>query len=160
MKDKKLTRYLRAVRRRLALPTEKKNRVMDDLRCSITERREAGQSDEEILSALGSARQTAAELNEQLSADTFRKSPWRFACLLAAIAAAVTLISQGLQLWFLNAQIHAIGVIGGADGPTSIFVTTSTEPWATAGTLIVALLILAAGIFGYIRLRRLPPKKS
>lgn len=73
MKDKKLTRYLRAVRRRLALPTEKKNRVMDDLRCSITERREAGQSDEEILSALGSARQTAAELNEQLSADTFRK---------------------------------------------------------------------------------------
>ena len=49
MKEQQLARYLRAVRRRLALPREKKDRVIDDLRSAIAERREAGQSDAEIL---------------------------------------------------------------------------------------------------------------
>ena len=51
MNEKQLARYLCAVRQRLALPKDMKDRVMDDLRSSINERREAGQTDEEILAA-------------------------------------------------------------------------------------------------------------
>ena len=38
----------------------------------------------------------------------------------------------------------SVGVIGGADGPTAIFVTGS--PWMTALTVFALLAALAAGI--------------
>lgn len=60
MNEKQFARYLRAVRRRLTLPKKMKDRVMDNLRSSINERREAGQTDAEILAALGSAKQAAS----------------------------------------------------------------------------------------------------
>ena len=66
MNEKQLARYLRAVRRRLPLSEQMKDRVMDDLRSSINERREAGQTDAEIFAALGPAKQAAAELTAQL----------------------------------------------------------------------------------------------
>ena len=56
MNEKQFARYLRAVRRRLTLPKKVKDRVMDNLCSSINERREAGQTDAEILAALGSAK--------------------------------------------------------------------------------------------------------
>ena len=68
MNEKQFARYLRAVRRRLTLPKKMKDRVMDNLRSSINERREAGQTDAEILAALGSAKQAASELTAQLPA--------------------------------------------------------------------------------------------
>lgn len=66
MNEKQFARYLRAVRRRLTLPKKMKDRVMDNLRSSINERREARQTDAEILAALGSAKQAASELTAQL----------------------------------------------------------------------------------------------
>lgn len=61
---------------------------MDDLRSSINERREAGQTDAEIFAALGPAKQAAAELTAQLPGYAFRKSPLRFVCLGAAVLAS------------------------------------------------------------------------
>ena len=87
MNEKQLARYLRAVRRRLPLSGQMKDRVMDDLRSSINERREAGQTDAEIFAALGPAKQAAAELTAQLPGYAFRKSPLRFVCLGAAVLA-------------------------------------------------------------------------
>lgn len=40
----------------------------------------------------------------------------------------------------------SIGVIGGADGPTSIFVTSSAAP---AWKLVLNLILLLLGIFGF-----------
>lgn len=68
MNEKQFARYLRAVRRRLTLPKKMKDRVMDNLRSSINERREAGQTDAEILAALGSAKQAASELTRSCRA--------------------------------------------------------------------------------------------
>lgn len=81
MNEKQLARYLRAVRRRLPLSGQMKDRVMDDLRSSINERREAGQTDAEIFAALGPAKQAAAELTAQLPGYAFRKSPLRLSAL-------------------------------------------------------------------------------
>ena len=46
--QKKMKKYCNAIERRLNLPRELKNRVMSDFASSIQERREAGQTDEEI----------------------------------------------------------------------------------------------------------------
>ena len=155
MNEKQLARYLRAVRRRLALPKEMKDRVMDDLRGSINERREAGQTDEEILAALGSAKQAAAELTAQLPGYAFRRSPLRFVCLGAAALALLI----GLLKTVTNLRGFAsVGVIGGADGPTEIFIT-GPKIWDWAG-VIAAGVVLVLGVVGYLLLRRLPPKKD
>ena len=50
--QKKMKRYCQAIERRLNLPREVKVRVMTDLQSSISARREAGQTDEEIFSEL------------------------------------------------------------------------------------------------------------
>lgn len=155
--EKTLTRYLRAVRRRLALPKEIKDRVLADLRCSIDERREAGQSDEQIFAALGPARQVAAEWNEQLRAQAYRKSPWRVIPLAVAIVSALALVVTMVELVLAHFVARSVGIIGGADGPTAIFVT-SGSPSSDWGALALAAVLLALGIFAYLRLRRLPPK--
>ena len=124
MNEKQFARYLRAVRRRLTLPKKMKDRVMDNLRSSINERREAGQTDAEILAALGSAKQAASELTAQLPGYAFRKSPLRFICLGAAALALLV----GLLKTVTNLRGFAsIGVIGGADGPVAIVVGEAAQ---------------------------------
>ena len=149
MNEKQFARYLRAVRRRLTLPKKMKDRVMDNLRSSINERREAGQTDAEILAALGSAKQAASELTAQLPGYAFR-----FICLGAAV--------RGLLVRLLKTVTNlrgfaSIGVIGGADGPTEIFIAgPQIFDWAD---VIAAGVVLVLGVAGYLLLRRLPPKK-
>ena len=123
MNEKQLARYLRAVRRRLPLSGQMKDRVMDDLRSSINERREAGQTDAEILGA------------------------------------AVLALLAGLLKTVTNLRGFAsVGVIGGADGPTEIFIAgPQIFDWAD---VIAAGIVLVLGLIGYLLLRRLPPKKG
>ena len=155
MNEKQFARYLRAVRRRLTLPKKMKDRVMDNLRSSINERREAGQTDAEILAALGSAKQAASELTAQLPGYAFRKSPLRFICLGAAVLALLV----GLLKTVTNLRGFAsIGVIGGADGPTEIFIAgPQIFDWAD---VIAAGVVLVLGVAGYLLLRRLPPRRG
>ena len=154
----KIRRYLRAVRRRLPLPAAYRKRVMEDLESSIASRRESGQSDDEILTVLGAPAQAAADLCEGLQDKVLRKSPWRFLCLAAAIAAALVLLSGNLAellLWPVN---HNVGVIGGADGPTAIFISSTQSSMQTQR--LIAVLVLIAGSVGYILLRRCRPKRQ
>ena len=82
--DKNIKKFLRAVERQLRFPRDVRERVMSDFSSSISARREAGESVEEILNSLGGPKQAAAELNEQMREYTYVKSPWRFAVLGAA----------------------------------------------------------------------------
>lgn len=45
-----------------------------------------------------------------------------------------------------------MGIIGGADGPTAIFVSTTTEAWVLLGAAIVALTV--GGIRWIIHIKR------
>ena len=157
MNEKQFARYLRAVRRRLTLPKKMKDRVMDNLRSSINERREAGQTDAEILAALGSAKQAASELTAQLPGYAFRKSPLRFICLGAAVLALLV----GLLKTVTNLRGFAsIGVIGGADGPMVLFASLKLSPHLFVPITVVAYMYLglAYGGFPYL-VKLLVPKK-
>ena len=155
-----MEKYLRAVRRRLNMPNELKERVMTDFVSSIEARKEDGQSEESILAEFGSPKQAAKELNQQMKEYTYQKSPWRWACLALAIFSALCLAYRGLPgllLMLFNKSYNAasVGVIGGADGPTAIFVTTNTTAFPTAGIYVLLLLM---GILGFIALRKINRK--
>ena len=151
-----MKKYLNSIRRRLNLPREIKNRVMADLSGSIEERREAGMTDEAIMAELGTPREAATELNEQMKEYAYRKSPWRFLCLAVSGLSAAWLVwywgVMSLLTGFTIGESASVGIIGGADGPTSIFITGSPNVVDWDIVLMVGLLI--AGVIGYWRLCR------
>ena len=141
--EKKMKNYVNAVERRLNLPREIKARVMSDFQSSIVARREAGQTDEEIYAELGTPAKAAADLNEQMKDYTYRKSPWRFLFLGIAAIGGVRLLYDGfvslIGYFILHRELvqsggaAAIGIIGGADGPTAIFVTPRLDKTGVDG---------------------------
>lgn len=161
IEEKKMKRYCNAVERRLNLPREIKVRVMTDFTSSIQARREAGMTDEEIYAELGNSKKAAAELNEQMKEYCYRKSPWRF--LFAALAAygfwrvlKGLIALTGYLVFAMSMPEHSsMGIIGGADGPTAIFLTYSVPQWYH---FVIPVLLAAAGIFGFLRLRKCKQK--
>lgn len=158
--EKKTQKYLRSVRRRLNMPKALKDRVMADFAESMEARIEDGQKEETIFSELGTPKQAAEELNCQMEAYTYRKSPWRWACLALAILSGLCIAYKGLPglllMLFNKANNASIGIIGGADGPTAVFVTTSGNGFhATIGLYI---LLLITGVLGFLILRKLKQK--
>ena len=155
--QKKMKSYMTAIERRLNLPREMKARVMTDLQSSVAARREAGQTDEEIYAELGAPKAVAAELNEQMKAYAYTKSSWRWAAPAAAGLSAVMLLlhgAQGLLVSLLNLSVreqNSLGIIGGADGPTAIFVTTTWTP----GDMIPWFILLFMGLIGWRMLSRM-----
>ena len=157
--EKKMKKYVTSVERRLNLPKEIKARVMSDFSSSIQARREAGMSDDQIYAELGDPKKAAENLNEQMKEFAYRKSPWRY--LFAAVAAyGGAKIIGGLWalIWywmmraeamFTHGEAASIGIIGGADGPTAIFVTSPL--WAH---YLPPLVLLLVGIWGFLRLRK------
>ena len=167
--EKKKKKYVNAVERRLNLPREIKARVMSDFSSSIQARREAGMSDEAIYAELGTPKKAAADLNEQMKEFAYRKSPWRFlfAAMAACGAAELLGVLWGYLVYFWYHLVYSevmcigattmesssIGIFGGADGPTAIFVTTPI--WMQYTLPVLALVI---GIWGFLRLRRCKQK--
>ena len=166
--EKKMKKYTREVERRLNLPRALKVRVMSDFISSIQARRESGMTEEAIYQELGTAKMAAADLNEQMKEFAYRKSPWRFLFAALGVYGAVELLGSlwvNLMYWaavlfmeirteFVPQEAYSIGIIGGADGPTAIFLTT--PDWVHSLIPILALII---GICGFICLSRCRKKE-
>ena len=146
-----MKKYLRAVKRHLNMPKELKDRVIHDLQTSISSRQESGQSDDQIMQELGDPKQAAAELNQQMKEYTYQKSPWRWACVVLMIVSILLILFRGaLGLWaaMVNFQAnHSIGIIGGADGPTAIFISAPEGYFIQQ--IIIAGIMLVMSILGY-----------
>lgn len=88
---------------------------------------------------------------------TAKKSPLRFVFAALASIGALGLLRY-LAAWLIGnvfggisfnvSRAATIGIIGGADGPTAVFVTAATGPvWE----LLLWILLLAVGIWGFRR---------
>ena len=158
--QKKMKKYCNAVERRLDLPRDVKARVMNDFVSSITARREAGESDEQIFAERGTPKEAAALLNEQMKEYAYRKSKWRWVALAAAVLGWLMLVYNGvigLMVYLLNGTINhnaSVGIIGGADGPTAIFVTSRVS----AEGVVVWTLLGVMGILGWWYLSHMKKK--
>ena len=165
--EKKMKRYVNAIERRLNLPPEVKARVMSDFASSIAARREAGQGDEEIYAEFGSPNKAAADLNEQMKEFAYRKSPWRYVFAVLTLYGGIRLFSSlltqlmywGLRLWAnLQLETTSVGIIGGADGPTSIFITHPDSAVLDAFFTLLPLAAIVLGIWGFRYFSRRKPK--
>lgn len=122
--EKKIKRYVNAIERKLRLPLKVKVRINGDIGTDIHARLEKGQSIEEIIAEMGTPQEVAAGFNEEMQDQLLPKgSPWRWVFLLAAILAAGAALLSVLPFLLFHFQSSSMGVIGGADGPTAIFVT-------------------------------------
>ena len=149
---KKMKKYIRAVRRKLNLPPDVKNRVMSDFTSAIQSRKEAGKTDAEIFEELGSPAGAASELNAQMQEFAYVKSPWRWVCFALMILAFLILLCKG-GVGFLAAMMtlslnESIGIIGGVDGPIAVFVAQS-EDAMMQGIVITALVFLMSAVGFY-----------
>lgn len=156
--QKKMKKYTNSIERKLNMPREVKARVMNDFISSIQGRREAGQSDDAIYAELGSAKKVAAELNEQMKEYTYIKSPWRWVCFALIILCCASIIyggSIGVLVHLLNTSVaSSVAIIGGADGPTAIFMTTSSDYYLYQ--IGFSLILLIMSVIGFVRLSRCP----
>ena len=91
----------------------------------------------------------------------YRKSPWRFVFLAGAVLAGGWLVLYGglqllantLPVTVSSGEAASLGIIGGADGPTAIFVTGAAVRGFDWDVFLMAV-ILMVGIFGFLRLRK------
>jgi len=153
----RIDNYLKQVFLKLNLSKETKQRICSDLNTTITAKLEAGQTEDAILADLGSPAEVAAEFNRQMADQIPKQSPWRIVCLIAAfVSAAVLLGKVAIHLLvndFINGMTRTVGIIGGADGPTSVFITSSVTE-RVDGSFFFWLAILVAGITGYFLLKK------
>ena len=92
------------------------------------------------------------------------KSPWRYLFAVSALISGGWLALYGILQCYGASLLHStsvgegasIGIIGGADGPTSVFVTTRSgfPDW----DVILAAAILLVSILAYLRLCRTKQK--
>ena len=82
------------------------------------------------------------------------KKTWRVLFLILAVALALWLAGTQAALWLLQngsvslGEAASVGIIGGADGPTAIFVTRTGTDWDTV--LVIACMV--ASFAAYLRL--------
>lgn len=141
-------RYVNAIEARLALPMRDKVRVMTDLSSTIEARREAGESYEEIMADMGTPDEVAAQFNEEMAPGARTLPPLRFVPLALGVLALIPALIEGFSGILLARALGSagtIGVIGGADGPTAIYVASAlsdADPWGVF--CMVALFAPAA----------------
>ena len=158
-RENKMRKYIRAVSRRLNLPKEVRKRVMTDFTSAIQSRKEAGKTDAEIYAELGTPQEAAMELNEQMKEFAYQKSPWRWVCLGLVVLCVLVLLHggiYGLLTAILTSSQASMGIIGGADGPTAVFITTSSD--YLLYQYGVTLLLLIMGMLGFFALSRIRKK--
>ena len=142
MKQYTVKQYMNAIERALRVDWKTRVRIMNDLCSDFQSRRDAGQTDEQIMAELGSPKAVAAEFNAAFAEEHGPyQSPLRWIWLALAVLLPLAANWTGLQ----PAEASSIGIIGGADGPTAIFVTarfvwSDVLPWAVG---FLALFLLA-----------------
>lgn len=138
--------YMNAIERRLRMDRATRVRIMTELAGDFESRREAGQSDEQIMAELGTPEEVAAQFNTALGAPQ-KPSRWRWA-FVAVAALELALGAGSLVADALAArEVASLGIIGGADGPTAIYVTAGPAAWFTPLVLLPWLLGCAAGFW-------------
>jgi len=159
--EKKMKKYVNAVKRKLNLPSDVKKRVMTDFTSSIQSRKESGKTDEEICAELGTPADVAADLNEQMKEFAYIKSPWRWVCFALIIVCSMTLLYKGgagLLAAMLSFALfnESVGIIGGVDGPTQIFIAQSQDSMIQG--MVMTAIVLVMSIVGYYYLGHMRKK--
>lgn len=119
--EEQMEKYIRQVHRHLRLSRDMKERVESDLRTDIQLRLETGKDMGEIIRDLGEPKEAARYFNEEMAGEGKGQSS-----KLSWIFLAAAIVTFVLFMCYYRTAIHelseGIAIIGGADGPTSVFI--------------------------------------
>ena len=139
-------RYMNAIERRLRADRATRARIMTELAGDFESRREAGQSDDQIMAELGTPNEVAAQFNAALGAPG-RPSRWRWAFVALAVLVLAVVLGPDLVNRLTATHAASLGIIGGADGPTAIYVTAGPAAGISPLVFLPWLLGRAAGFW-------------
>lgn len=163
MKDQ----YIHEVERLLPLPRQAKKEVLRDLEEAFASAAEHGETESQLIQRLGSPKEFVESLNEQLGFERLSGEIWKRKQIIAIVCAAIlSLLCLGVysaaKAMGMSRMIESLGVIGGADGPTAIFVT-STGPDILYWMALLGIVSFGAGVvlaIRYIRRKHKDGKKD
>lgn len=135
--------YIKRVKAALSVSRRSKQEIVRDLEEIFSSALEHGETEQEVIERLGMPREFARSMEEQLGIDAeARRKKQRVRMAVLFIAAAVFFGTAAVIFSYITAQAALpVGVIGGADGPTAIFVT------AAPGLNLINLFLLLGGAF-------------
>jgi len=142
--------YIKKVKRALICPAKMKKVLLRDLEEIFSFAAEHGESEAEVITRLGTAKEYAKATEEQLGID--RKTLLRRRVLWGALPPALLtpvffLLYRIAAPFTIKSNQMSVGIIGGADGPTSIMVTTApASPYTVYILLALCILCAAAAI--------------
>ena len=145
--QKKIKKYVNAIERHLHMSLKMKARINSDLATEIHLRMEAGATADEVIQEMGRPKEVAERFNEEMGAKMGKKSyiSITFLCLavFCAVMFLVFIISGIIQNQRIAQEMKeaSVSMIGGADGPTSIFIAKSISPFGKG----MMILGVAAG---------------
>lgn len=140
------TQYVEAILRKTGFDKSTRARLRTDLETDLDAQLATGQPIGEVIWEMGTPQQVAAGLRQNMPGAKPQRSPWRWVFLavgiLVLLAALTVLLAQHRSAFNSTASI---AVIGSADGPTAVFVTSSL----TSGLrTLVTPLAFAVAYFG------------
>ena len=145
--------YIRSVSRTLVCSAKQKKEVLRDLEEIFTSAADHGETEAEVIGRLGSPENYAKAAEEGLGVN--RKAVLRRRALLSilppALLAPILYLMYKIARPFSFHEQMSVGIIGGADGPTSILISTSpTTPLFAPLLLVLCILCAAAAAFALI----------
>ena len=120
--QKKIKKYVNAIEWHLKVPLEMKARINSDIGTEIHLRLEAGKTIDEVMAEMGTPKEVAQRFNTELKEQTLRKHPLRFLFLTLAVLVVIGTVAGGMNHFLPLLSQEEISMIGGADGPTSVYV--------------------------------------
>ena len=145
MKEK----YIKQVKKRLAVPSSKRKTVLQDLEKTFASAAENGATEQQVIDRLGTPEQFVAGIEEQFGIDRKKRLKTR-TIIWTTICLVVAVIGFSVYLTIQQEMIGAIGIIGGADGPTAIIVSGPGFDISLL-ILIIAAVALVLAVIGLIR---------
>ncbi|MVB12205.1 hypothetical protein CAFE_29370 [Caprobacter fermentans] len=166
MTEKQYLAEVSVVLRRSGMPGKIRKRLEADLASDFSARLERGETAGEIVRSMGAPENLAAEFIAENGGVKVR-TPAEKALLICGVLSAVLTAAAGLylavifdfafriQMWLNGRDAAESGqtVIGGADGPTAIFVASQPNPllWLLFGFFLAACILC---FILYARLRK------
>ena len=151
--QKKIKKYVNAIERHLHMSLKQKARVNTDLGTEIHLRMEAGATADEVIQEMGSPKEVAERFNEEMGTRREGKNFFRILFLCFSIFAVILLLIFAVEGFLENQRIEremaeaSVSIIGGADGPTSVFVAGKlngdmANVFIIAGAVILGIVLL------------------
>ena len=134
------------------LKKEERNKYIEYYDEIISDIVERGASEEEAIAKQGNIEKIARDILANTNPTNLKNRDWRG---FALVAVSVILLMSSIFPLILKMQLDmsmAVGVIGGADGPTSIFIAGKLGiPW---GLYVVTAVVIVVTIVYFVKKRR------